>query len=269
MFAMAAVAVVGCAKRPVLLVAGAPAPTGFATVVPGSSQAVVVTQERTVVTQQPSAAAQSQSQGASRQAATAPGGDAASQPAASPKSAVAQTTPRPEQRDFGPTAPIGPIHFDFDKSDIRPDAARTLEANAKWFRANPNYLILIEGHCDERGTNEYNVALGERRARSTMNYLVAQGIASSRMTIVSYGEERPTCGQHNEACWAKNRRAALLVKETVPSALPGAVISPSSGASRQPTSRVASRASVTEPVSSPSRSGTPTPPAPQRRQQVP
>ena len=72
--------------------------------------------------------------------------------------------------------------------------------------------MLIEGHCDERGTNEYNLALGERRAKSTMNYLVSQGIQASRITIISYGEERPVCTEKTEECWAKNRRAHFLVK---------------------------------------------------------
>jgi peptidoglycan-associated lipoprotein len=79
-------------------------------------------------------------------------------------------------------------------------------------KANLNYLILIEGHCDERGTNEYNLALGERRAKTTMSYLVAQGIAATRFTIISYGEERQFCTEKNEECWAKNRRAHFLVK---------------------------------------------------------
>ncbi len=79
-------------------------------------------------------------------------------------------------------------------------------------KSNPNSLILIEGHCDERGTNEYNLALGERRAKSTMNYLVSQGVRANRITLISYGEERPQCTEKTEACWTKNRRAHFLVK---------------------------------------------------------
>ncbi len=104
------------------------------------------------------------------------------------------------------------IYFDFDKYDIRPSDTRTLDANAAWLKSNPNHLVLIEGHADERGTNEYNLALGERRAKSTMNYLVSQGVQANRITIISYGEERPTCQEHTEACWAKNRRSHFLVK---------------------------------------------------------
>jgi peptidoglycan-associated lipoprotein len=72
--------------------------------------------------------------------------------------------------------------------------------------------VLIEGHCDERGTDEYNLALGERRARSAMNYLTSRGVAKERMSVVSYGEERPLCKEKTEACWAQNRRAHFLVK---------------------------------------------------------
>ena len=89
---------------------------------------------------------------------------------------------------------------------------RILDTNAAWLKSNPNHLVLIEGHADERGTNEYNLALGERRAKSTMNYLVSQGVQANRITIISYGEERPACTEKTEECWAKNRRAHFLVK---------------------------------------------------------
>jgi peptidoglycan-associated lipoprotein len=109
-------------------------------------------------------------------------------------------------------AALKEVYFDFDKYDIRPDDAKTLDTNAAWLKSNADNLVLIEGHCDERGTNEYNLALGERRAKATMNYLVSQGIQANRITIISYGEERPVCTEHMEACWAKNRRAGFLVK---------------------------------------------------------
>jgi peptidoglycan-associated lipoprotein len=73
-------------------------------------------------------------------------------------------------------------------------------------------LVLIEGHCDERGTNEHNLALGERRAHSTMQYLVARGVQAARISVVSYGEERPTCAEHTEQCWSANRRVQFLIK---------------------------------------------------------
>ncbi len=115
-------------------------------------------------------------------------------------------------KEFRPIEALKDIHFDFDKYDIRPGDAKILDENAKWLKVNPNYLVLIEGHCDERGTNEYNLALGERRTKATTNYLVAQGLQATRTTTISYGEERPLCTAHTEECWAKNRRAHFLVK---------------------------------------------------------
>jgi peptidoglycan-associated lipoprotein len=104
------------------------------------------------------------------------------------------------------------IHFDFDKYNIRPGDAKILDENAAWLKANARNLVLIEGNCDERGTAEYNLALGERRAKAAMNYLVAQGVQASRITIISYGKERPLCTEHTEACWARNRRDNFLTK---------------------------------------------------------
>ena len=105
------------------------------------------------------------------------------------------------------------IHFDFDKSDIRPDAKAVLEKKAAWLRVNPDYKVRIEGHCDERGTSEYNLALGDRRAKSTMRYLNALGISNARMSTVSYGKERPLCLEKNEACWSRNRRAEFKLSK--------------------------------------------------------
>ena len=87
-----------------------------------------------------------------------------------------------------------------------------LDASAAWLRANAGTLVLIEGHCDERGTDAYNLALGDRRAKAAMDYLVSRGIQADRITTLSYGKERPVCREHTEACWAKNRRAAFSVK---------------------------------------------------------
>jgi peptidoglycan-associated lipoprotein len=100
----------------------------------------------------------------------------------------------------------GPIYFDFDKSTIRPDAAATLDKKIPWLQANPGMRIRIEGNADERGSDEYNLALGQRRAASAKRYLVDHGIAADRFDLVSYGEERPVCTEHNEACWQQNRR---------------------------------------------------------------
>jgi peptidoglycan-associated lipoprotein len=98
------------------------------------------------------------------------------------------------------------IYFDFDKSDIKPEAKAVLEKKAEFLRANPSFKVRIEGNCDERGTAEYNMALGERRAKSAEKYLNALGISADRMNTISYGKEKPICQEHNEACWSKNRR---------------------------------------------------------------
>jgi len=98
------------------------------------------------------------------------------------------------------------IYFDFDKSDLKPEAQATLKKKADWLRMNPGYSVRIEGNCDDRGTNEYNLALGERRAMSAKKFLAALGIAENRISTISYGEERPVDPANNEAAWAKNRR---------------------------------------------------------------
>jgi peptidoglycan-associated lipoprotein len=104
------------------------------------------------------------------------------------------------------------IHFDFDKYDLKPKAMMILDEKAAYLREHPEVRVLIEGHCDERGTNEYNLALGDRRANSAKNYLVRSGVADSRITTISYGEEQPLCMEHVESCWWKNRRAQFQVR---------------------------------------------------------
>ena len=103
------------------------------------------------------------------------------------------------------------IHFDYDQYDIRRVDEEILRENAAWLKNNPKMKIQIEGHCDERGTSEYNLALGERRANSTKRYLVSLGIASDRISTISFGKERPLDPGHNEEAWAKNRRAHIVV----------------------------------------------------------
>jgi peptidoglycan-associated lipoprotein len=175
----------GCAKQPSMTSAAAPAPTGAA----GTSKPDT----------RPAGPAPDRLQPASQRGGTGSGG-----PTAGPA--------RPAPSEFAPTSELTDIHFDFDRYEIRPGDAQILDADAAWLKTNARHLLLIEGHCDERGTNEYNLALGERRAKATMNYLASRGVAATRMTIVSYGEERPQCTEHTEACWAKNRRAHFLVK---------------------------------------------------------
>jgi peptidoglycan-associated lipoprotein len=131
-------------------------------------------------------------------------------PTAAPAPAPAPPAPPKEYRS---NMALKQIFFAFDKADLRPDDAQILAASATYLKANPNQLVLIEGHCDERGTSEYNLALGERRAKAAMNYLVANGIEASRLTTISYGKERPGCTEKNETCWAKNRNDTFLTKD--------------------------------------------------------
>ena len=105
------------------------------------------------------------------------------------------------------------VLFDYDKYDIRPDARPILDSVASWMNRNLGFNVTIEGHCDERGTNEYNLALGEKRAKSAMDYLVSLGVSSSRMGMITYGEENPVCVDKNEECWQKNRRAHFVILE--------------------------------------------------------
>ena len=104
------------------------------------------------------------------------------------------------------------IHFDFDKYVLTPKAMMILDEKASYLRDHPEVRVLIEGHCDERGTNEYNLALGDRRANSAKNYLVKSGVAESRLTTISYGEEQPLCTEHTESCWWRNRRDHFQVR---------------------------------------------------------
>jgi peptidoglycan-associated lipoprotein len=104
-----------------------------------------------------------------------------------------------------------PINFDYDKSDIREDQKGKLQTATAYMKANPNVRITIEGNTDERGSEEYNLALGDRRANAVKQYLAAQGIAENRLSSVSYGEERPACSTQTEDCFAQNRRAAFRI----------------------------------------------------------
>ena len=126
--------------------------------------------------------------------------------------ASAMPSDRPDARLYKPTANLPDVFFDFDKYEIRPDAAKTLDASATWLKSNTKALVLIEGHCDERGTTEYNLSLGERRAKATASYLVSKGVDARRIGVISFGEDKSQCQQHNAACWAKNRRAHFLFK---------------------------------------------------------
>lgn len=121
------------------------------------------------------------------------------------------TTPE-EVGDFDPSSyRLDDIYFDFDRSDLRPDTVEALNRYAAVLRANGELQVLIEGHCDERGTEEYNLALGERRAQRVYDYLKDAGISSGRLKTISYGEMRPKSSASNEAAWARNRRAHFVL----------------------------------------------------------
>jgi len=169
----------GCARTPATSTAAAPPPSGSSLSTPGASAG---------------GGSSPQSAGGTRQA-----------------SSTASTT-RLLFEGFKATESLSDIYFEFDKYELTAEATKTLTAHAEWLKANPKHLVLIEGHCDERGTDSYNVALGERRAKATQNYLAAHGVRTARITVISYGEERPQCADHTEACWEKNRRAHFMLK---------------------------------------------------------
>jgi peptidoglycan-associated lipoprotein len=122
------------------------------------------------------------------------------------------TAPPPPPEQFAPVAQLADVHFEYDAHDIGPSDTSVLDRNAAWLKANPDALVLIEGHTDERGTSEYNLGLGDLRAAAAKRYLMAQGIPAARMVTISYGKERPLCTDPNEACWARNRRAHFVAK---------------------------------------------------------
>ena len=127
-------------------------------------------------------------------------------PAAAAPAAAAPSTKGVDMAQDVRTFEAEGIYFDYDKSEIKADAKAILEKKAAWLRANPSYKVKIEGNCDDRGTNDYNLALGDRRAKSAQKFLNALGISMDRMSTISYGEEKPTCTEKNEKCWSKNRR---------------------------------------------------------------
>jgi peptidoglycan-associated lipoprotein len=109
------------------------------------------------------------------------------------------------------SSPLKDVMFDFDRYDLSADARATLRANADWLRSNPSARVEIEGHCDERGTNEYNLALGAKRAQAAREFLSSLGISPDRLSTISYGEEIPVCREHDEQCWKQNRRARFVI----------------------------------------------------------
>lgn len=119
---------------------------------------------------------------------------------------------RPRQEEFMAVQELTAVHFDFDKADLRPDAVDQLQAHAEWLKEHVDTAVLVEGHCDERGTAEYNVALGDRRAKSVRDHLAAYGIAADRVSTISYGKEHQACAADTAQCHETNRRAEFRVK---------------------------------------------------------
>jgi peptidoglycan-associated lipoprotein len=117
------------------------------------------------------------------------------------------------KQGLGPSegGPLQDVHFDYDRYDLRTEDRATLQQNANWLKEHANAKVEIEGHCDNRGTVEYNLALGAKRAKSVKDYLVSLGIAADRLSTISYGEELPLCREDTEECWARNRRAHSVV----------------------------------------------------------
>ncbi len=116
-------------------------------------------------------------------------------------------------RHFTTSPGLKDIHFKFDRYDLDDTSRAVLRKNAEYLNNNPNMRVEIQGHCDERGTNNYNLALGQRRAHSTKQYLVAQGVSSQNVSVISYGEEKPFCFGSSSACLQENRRAHFMVSK--------------------------------------------------------
>ena len=142
--------------------------------------------------------------------ATGPGGSA------SATATVTVNAPPPPPPPQGPSddelflREVRDAYFDYDKADIRPDARVALSTTADFLKRHPSIKATIEGHCDERGSTEYNLGLGVRRATAVMQYLVSLGVSADRLNIVSFGKEKPFCNEHNEACWQQNRRGHFV-----------------------------------------------------------
>jgi len=133
-------------------------------------------------------------------------------PAAAPASRYPNATTRARIDEL--LAKIEDAYFDYDKTSLRPDAMKALQADSTELRDilkdYPDYKLTIEGHCDERGSAEYNVGLGDRRAAAAKDYLVGVGIPAPQLDVISYGKERPVCQEHDEACWQRNRRIHIV-----------------------------------------------------------
>ena len=121
-----------------------------------------------------------------------------------------RTSGEASERSAASSSGLQPIFFDFDKSFIREDSRRAMKTNAEWLKSHPKATVRIEGNCDERGTREYNQALGQRRASSAKKFLTDLAIPAKRITLLSYGKEKPVCTEGSEECWQKNRRGDFV-----------------------------------------------------------
>ena len=149
-----------------------------------------------------------------------PGG-AGTAPSKGSKSPAASSSSLDQLKEGKSTAtaassPLRDVLFEFDSHDLRGDARDILNSNAEWLKRNGSIRVEVEGHCDERGTNEYNLALGARRSQSARDYLVSLGISAERISTISYGEEIPACTEGDENCWRQNRRARFIVVPSRP-----------------------------------------------------
>ncbi len=140
--------------------------------------------------------------------ASGPGGSATASAAVSVNAPPPPPAPAPAPTPF--EQGVHDAYFDFDKADIRPDVREALSQTAEYLKANSSIRVTIEGHCDERGSTEYNLGLGDRRAAAVKEYLVSLGISADRMNTVSFGKEKPFCMQHDETCWQQNRRGHFV-----------------------------------------------------------
>lgn len=145
------------------------------------------------------------------QAPAKPAEDAAAAAAAAAETEAARRKEEEERAAKEAAAGLQPVYFDFDRAVIRDDARPVLKANAEYLKSHPNAKVRIEGYCDERGTIEYNQALGQRRAASARKYLADMGISGNRIALISYGKEKPVCTEATEDCWQRNRRAELVI----------------------------------------------------------
>lgn len=190
----------GCSGKRVASTAG-----DQSLVTKGKAEVVSVRPDQVASVQTPSPSGGSSPQDArgSQLAASAPGSGSLSSSSAAPSSKGSALAPD--------LSGLGDIYFDFDQYNIRKEAQPVLEGDARWLRNQAGKTLLIEGHCDERGTLAYNLVLGEKRAKSAKRYLEDLGIPATRIHTTTYGEVRPFCKEHNEGCWQKNRRDHFVV----------------------------------------------------------